>query len=87
MSCCSGRRATLTRSTGLRSVPAPAGPVASPSASATATVMLTYSGPVPMVLASPTGAAPYALQAAGQRLGVVAGDAAALLLTGWFARA
>jgi hypothetical protein len=79
MSCCNGRRAALTRNTGLRS--APAAPI---NHDAAPTVALRYRGPVPMLLPSPSGGAPYALQAEGQTLGVATRDAPALLLTGWF---
>ena len=82
MTCCSGRRAALNRGTGLRSMPQQA---AATMASAE-TVVLTYRGPVPMALPSPSGAAPYTLQAVGQALSVDARDATALLLTGWFTR-
>ena len=86
MTCCSGRRAALNRGAGLRSVPARAIAGAAPGV-APATVALTYRGPVPIVLPSLAGAAPYRLRESGQALEVHAGDVSALLLTGWFSRA
>lgn len=86
MSCCGGRRAASSRGTGLRSMPARAASH-TPPAITPATVTLTYHGPLPMVLPSPSGAAPYRLREPGQTLEVHAGDAGALLHTGWFARA
>jgi hypothetical protein len=93
MSCCGSRRAALNQTTGLRSAPlhptasGPAGAVspADPAAQGQR-VALTYSGPVPMVLASPSGGRPYAMQEVGQALSVDARDAGALLLTGLFSR-
>lgn len=83
MTCCSGRRATLNRGSGLRT--APTAPHSVREAARTpARVTLHYRGPVPMVLPSPSGASPYTLRAAGQVLDVDAGDAEALLRTGWF---
>jgi hypothetical protein len=94
MSCCGSRRAALNQTTGLRSAPlhatasglsvamSPGDPAAQGQR-----VALTYSGPVPMVLPSPSGGRPYAMQEAGQSLTVDARDAVALLHTGLFSRA
>ena len=80
MPCCGSRRAAQKRSAGLRAVaqqPAP------PAAAAAATA-LRYSGPVPMLLPSPSGGRPYSIRTAGQQVAVTPADAPALLRTGWF---
>jgi len=95
MSCCGSRRAALNQTTGLRSAPlhatasglSVAMSSAGDPASQAQRVALTYSGPVPMVLPSPSGGRPYAMQEAGQSLTVDARDAVALLHTGLFSRA
>lgn len=81
MSCCGHRRAALAHGPGLRTAPTQAAPQR-PARQAGAT--LVYRGPVPMVLPSPTGGAPYAMERVGQPVEVAAGDARALLNTGWF---
>lgn len=85
MSCCGSRRAALKHGNGLRTAAAQP-TVATPLVPADA-VGLTYHGPVPMVLPSPAGGPPYAMEQPGQRIDVDARDAEALLHTGWFAAA
>jgi hypothetical protein len=48
-------------------------------------IALQYTGPVPMVVPSPSGGAPYSLATERQQLTVPASDAEVLRRTGWFA--
>jgi hypothetical protein len=85
MSCCGSRRAALNSRTSLRVTAISHNRnVASPPREAPGHVALIYSGPIPMVLASPSGQGSYELSEMEQIIAARDGDVAALLLTGWF---